>query len=141
MQFKIPLLATLAVLGFSIGCASSDEKPTNTVIKQEVGEVSNPNAPWDERKNEFINQSDRRINAISEDVNRMEKSKNNLAGGERNRASSALDETKDLLSDVKAELGDLKKVNAEDWEEERLEFLSKLNKLEEKYTTAKNLTN
>ena len=138
MKLKFALIPLLAIIGFGLGCASSSDKP-DTVIKQEITETPDTSAPWDVRKDTFINQSDARINAITQDVTRMEKSKNNLKSGERNRAASAIDETKDLLSDVKEELGDLKKVDADEWEEERLEFLSKLNQLEEKYTTAKNI--
>jgi hypothetical protein len=134
------LLSLLVTVASTLGCASSEEQKTE--ISHELGrDVSEPTAKsekdWSQVKSEFIGQSDERLRFINSDVNQLEKSKQKLGPKQKTPAITAIENTRSLLNEAREALGDLKKVDADEWETERLEFLSKMNELEERYASAR----
>lgn len=126
---------TLALGGCTLGQQSK--------VKEEVREATGQTRPnFRERRNQFISQSETRLKDIETDINKM-KVKPTKAGaaehGPHSSVRTAILQIKDGLRNVKGDLEGLKRASAEQWEEQKDQFLNKMNELEDRFAHARDV--
>lgn len=128
------LIATLSIVAIS-ACTSGDK----SAVKEEVSEATmRTGEDYGERKTEFINQSERRISDIETDIKDLESAQlRNPTESTQEEANTALDEANEALQAAQSELEDLREADPQNWEEEQTDFLSNMNRLEERFAKAR----
>lgn len=125
----------LAMGLLSVGCSQGQR----SVVKEETKETIGMTRPdWSEEKAKFLEQSETRIRDISEDLVRMERSDLKTTKRQKEKVGEAIKDTKGLLGDARENLNSLRGIGADDWNEEQEDFLSTMNRLEEKFSSVRN---
>jgi len=96
---------------------------------------------WSERKNKFISKSENRINDIAVDLTSMKNNQFKLPKSEREKALSDIDKSSELVDEVRSSLNELKKATASEWQDEKREFLSKMDILDNSFENTRSYFN
>jgi len=136
---KLIITTSILVLGLVSSCTSAGQK---SQMKEEFNEITGQtNTNWSERKTQFLRRSENKLNEISTDLNKMKKHHMNPKMRHSSDAMNNLNKSKKYLEDVREELADLKKVDASDWQDEKRDFVTSLNILENQFEKTRSFFN
>jgi type II secretory pathway component PulC len=122
---KFIILASLAALPL-VGCASYNKKPAV---------VAETSKDWTQRRDEFVAGSQAKLDEVYQKVVYLEKRGKLVKNSDERKAKSESKDLKEDIADLKKEINDdSKKVSAGDWEKERLDIQSDINKVEQDYS-------
>tara|TARA_B100000749_G_scaffold280223_1_gene275317 strand:+ start:25282 stop:25704 length:423 start_codon:yes stop_codon:yes gene_type:complete len=131
---KLISIGIISILA-GTGCTSTGTKSHfKEEFKEALGQTQDD---WGERKSEFIDKSEARLDDIANDLFAMKKSNSKIEKIKQEDAKAHVDSSIDQLTSIRHELADLRRVEAKDWQNEKNSFLSKMNVLESEFTKAR----